>query len=140
MEAINQGIVGSPPPEIIILLRLFFLAPIIMSCALAPLKSTVSLPLFLTLADTSISCPGDHILSTYPTNFFPLNFSLTGYEIKNAPVKLLRWFQVPRHSQRQLPEITLDEIKARLMAGTKSVTEAMQLLSRPRPTLLAPSI
>ncbi|MEK6626946.1 MAG: S8 family peptidase, partial [Bdellovibrionota bacterium] len=80
--------------------------------------------------------PGDHILSTYPTNFFPLNFSLTGYEIKNGTSQAAPLVSgASAILKASFPEITLDEIKARLMAGTKSVTEAMGPLSRPRPTL-----
>ncbi|MBI2520680.1 MAG: S8 family serine peptidase [Bdellovibrio sp.] len=80
--------------------------------------------------------PGDHILSTYPTNFFPLNFSLTGYEVKNGTSQAAPLVSgASAILKAVLPEITLDELKARLMAGTNPVVDAIAPLKRPRPTL-----
>ncbi|HAZ12254.1 MAG: hypothetical protein A2X86_03365 [Bdellovibrionales bacterium GWA2_49_15] len=83
-----------------------------------------------------LAAPGDHILSTYPTNFFPLNFSLTGYEIKNGTSQAAPLVSgASAILKATFPEITLDELKARLMAGANTVVEALGPLSRPRPTL-----
>ncbi len=80
--------------------------------------------------------PGDHILSTYPTNFFPIDFSLTGYEIKNGTSQASPLVSgAAAILKATFPDISLDELKARLMAGTNPVVEPVGPLSKPRPTL-----
>ena len=69
-----------------------------------------------------ILAPGDNILSLYPTTQEPLHFSIKGYEIKNGTSQAAPYVSATAGILKGIfPEITPDEIKARLFLSSKSV-------------------
>ena len=69
-----------------------------------------------------VMAPGEEILSLNPKGMEPKNFSVRGYEIKNGTSQAAPYVSAQAAVLKALiPNITPDEIQARLIASTKTI-------------------